>query len=44
VEKENEVSKLIGCGASLDKLKAEIEKCTVLYANCHRKLTSDEKD
>ena len=42
-EKENEVSRLIGRGASLDKLKAEIEKCTVLCANCHRKLTSDER-
>ena len=42
-EKSNEVSRLIGRGASLDGLVAEIEKCIVLCANCHRKLTSDEK-
>jgi hypothetical protein len=42
-EKENEVSRLIGRGASLDALKAEIAKCIVLCANCHRKLTADER-
>jgi len=42
-EKENEVSRLMGRGASLDALIAEIQKCMVLCANCHRKLTSDER-
>lgn len=42
-EKENEVSRLMGRGASLDALIAEISKCIVLCANCHRKLTSDER-
>ena len=41
--KESEVSRLMGRGASLDALKAEMAKCTVLCANCHRKLTSDER-
>ena len=41
--KEAEVSRLMGRGASLDALKREIEKCVVLCANCHRKLTSDER-
>lgn len=43
-EKSSEVIRLIGRGASLQALIAEIEKCTVLCANCHRKLTSDERD
>jgi len=38
-----EVSKLIGRGSSLETLKAEIEKCDVLCANCHRKLTGKEQ-
>ena len=42
-DKEAEVSRLMGRGASLDALKAEISKCVVLCANCHRKLTSDER-
>jgi hypothetical protein len=41
--KENEVSRLMGRGASLGVLKAEMEKCVDLCANCHRKLTSDER-
>ena len=42
-EKSNEVSRLIGRGASLDSLIAEISRCRVLCANCHRKLTADER-
>ena len=42
-EKSIEVSRLIGRGASLDALKAEIEKTEVVCANCHRRLTSDER-
>jgi hypothetical protein len=39
-KKTTEVSRLIGRGASLDALKAEIDQCVVLCANCHRKLTA----
>lgn len=42
-DKENEVSRLMGRGASLEVLKSEMDKCKVLCANCHRKLTSDER-
>ena len=42
-DKESEVSRLMGRGASLDALRAEIAKCSVVCANCHRKLTSDER-
>jgi hypothetical protein len=42
-DKDAEVSRLMGRGASLDSLKAEIAKCVVLCANCHRRITSDEK-
>jgi len=41
-EKTIEVSRLIGRGASLDVIKAEIQKCDVLCASCHRKLTAKE--
>ena len=33
----------MGWGASLDALKAEMAKCILLSANCHLKLTSDER-
>ncbi len=42
-EKETDVSVLIGRGSSLEKLQVEIEKCDVLCANCHRKLTAKER-
>ena len=42
-DKESEVSRLMGRGASLDALQAEIAKCVVLCANCHRKLTADNR-
>lgn len=41
--KEAEVSRLMGRGASLHALKAEIAKCVVLCANCHRRITADER-
>jgi hypothetical protein len=41
-EKESEVSRLIGRGL-LKKVQEEIEKTTVLCANCHRKVTSNER-
>ena len=36
-EKSFEIGNAIGLGVSLKKLKAEIEKCEVLCANCHAK-------
>jgi hypothetical protein len=42
-KKEHEISRMIGKAASLENLKAEIEKCVVLCANCHRKLTAKEQ-
>ena len=41
--KLNDVSSLIGRGSSLEKLKEEIDKCDVYCANCHRKLTVEER-
>jgi hypothetical protein len=42
-EKENDITHLVGRGSSLDSLIAEIEKCDILCANCHRILTSKER-
>jgi len=42
-KKETDVSSLVGRGSSLEALKREIEKCDVLCANCHRKLTAKER-
>jgi hypothetical protein len=41
-QKTNEVSRLIGRG-SLEAVKKEIEQYVVVCANCHRRLTSDER-
>jgi protein-arginine kinase activator protein McsA len=37
-QKEGEVCRLLMHNRSLENIKAEIEKCEVLCANCHRKL------
>lgn len=42
-EKVKEVSNILKNGASLTTLLTEIEKCDVLCANCHRKLTAKEQ-
>lgn len=42
-EKTLEVSRLIGRGASLEAIKAEIDKCDVVCANCHRRITSENQ-
>lgn len=40
--KELHIGRVAGAGWSLARIKAEIEKCDVLCANCHRKLHRDE--
>lgn len=42
-EKDNEVSRLMGRGASLEALIREIKKCSVVCANCHRRITAEER-
>jgi hypothetical protein len=41
--KEYPVSAMINGGYPIKRIQAEIEKCIVLCANCHRKLTMDER-
>lgn len=38
-EKLANISRLVGEGASWERLKAELEKCEVVCANCHRERT-----
>lgn len=38
-EKDRSVSKMATVGVSVEKLKAEMDKCDVLCANCHRRKT-----
>lgn len=37
-KKEFGISKMVGEGYSIDRIKKELEKCDVLCANCHRKV------
>jgi len=41
-DKDDEVSRLMGRGASLEALMREIKKCSVVCANCHRRITAEE--
>lgn len=41
-EKDKEIGRMIGQGYSLDAIAAEISRCKVLCANCHRRLTAKE--
>ena len=42
-DKVMDVAAMGGAGYSLETIQAEIDKCVVLCANCHRKLTTDER-
>ena len=42
-DKDSEVSRLMGRGASLDALIREIQKCSVVCANCHRRITAEDR-
>ena len=37
-KKEQNISKMVGDGYSVERIKKELEKCNVLCANCHRKI------
>jgi len=41
--KEEEISRLITNGASIDRLEKEMKRCQVLCSNCHRCKTSKER-
>ena len=42
-EKDAEITRLISGGWSIKRIQKEIDKCQVLCANCHRKITVDER-
>ena len=42
-DKDQTVSRMVGDGFSVERIKQEVEKCQVLCSNCHRKLTMDER-
>ena len=41
--KDRAISELVGRGATLEKIKEELSRCQVLCANCHRKVTAQER-
>ena len=42
-EKDMEITRMVSGGWSITRIQREIDKCDVLCANCHRKLTVDER-
>jgi len=42
-EKDKAVGVLVAAGYSVAKIQSEIDKCDVLCANCHRRLTMKER-
>ena len=41
--KDMAVAAMVSAGYSIERIQAEIDKCTILCANCHRKLTVEER-
>ncbi len=42
-DKDMAVAYMVSAGYSIERIQAELDKCEVLCANCHRKLTVDER-
>ena len=42
-DKDMAVAYMVSSGYSVERIQAEIDKCTILCANCHRKLTVEER-
>ena len=42
-EKDMAVAYMVSAGYSVERIQAEISKCTILCANCHRKITVEER-
>ena len=42
--KDREIGRMVAEGFSVEAIAAEIARCQVLCANCHRRLTSDERE
>jgi hypothetical protein len=42
-EKDKEVGRMIAQGYGINALAAEISQCVVVCANCHRRITAEEK-
>ena len=43
-EKYKAVAYMVSGGYSIERIQGELDKCQVLCANCHRKITNEEKD
>ena len=41
--KDMAVAAMVAGGYSIERIRAEIEKCTILCANCHRRITVEER-
>jgi hypothetical protein len=41
-EKQGAISRMVADRCSVSKIKAEVEKCDVRCANCHRRRSQDE--